>query len=142
MSEHWAEALSAHWGIEADLHRLDGEYDLNFRAEARDGAAYVLKVMRPGCEAALIEMQIAALTHLAKTAPEVPLPRVVPAGGGDLLVEAPDAAGETRLVWLQEALPGTRYADFRPHDPALIEDLGRQAGALAAGLAGAMLHDA
>ena len=136
MLQHWAKTLAAQWGIEADLERLDGEYDLNFRAVTREGRAHVLKVMRPGCEAALIKMQVAALTHLAEAAPELPLPRVITARGGERLIEANDPEGTPRLVWLQEALPGICYADFRPHDACLIEDLGRRAGALAAGLAG------
>ena len=33
MIEHWKTALESHWGIEAALHPLAGEYDLNFLAQ-------------------------------------------------------------------------------------------------------------
>ncbi|NUH66812.1 aminotransferase class III-fold pyridoxal phosphate-dependent enzyme [Sulfitobacter sp. S0837] len=135
MLQHWSKVLAEHWGIEADLHRLDGEYDLNFRATGRDGAGYVLKVMRAGCDAGLIDMQTAALAHVAEAAPDLPMPRVILSRSGDQVVEAADDAGETRLVWLQEALPGVCYAKFSPHTPALINELGRAAGGLAAALA-------
>ena len=49
---HWTHVLQEHWGITAELKRLDGEYDLNFLAEGPEGAGYVLKAMRPGCRLA------------------------------------------------------------------------------------------
>lgn len=42
---HWAAALKQHWGIDAELSRLDGEYDLNFLVNGRDGQGYILKAM-------------------------------------------------------------------------------------------------
>jgi len=85
LTEFWAEALRVHWGIEAVLERLDGEYDLNFLARARNGQDYVLKVMRPGCEAGLVEMQVAALDHIAEVAPGLPFPKVFAALDGAML---------------------------------------------------------
>ncbi len=133
MQAIWEQALQAHWGIAAALTRLDGEYDLNFRAEAGQGA-FILKVMRVGCDRALVEMQAAALAHVAQAA--VPMPRVVPAEDGALVVTVPDADGQERLIWLQTALPGICYAAFSPHGLGLIHDLGWQNGRLAAALAG------
>ena len=46
--DHWKHVLLTHWGIDAQLRRLDGEYDLNFLAETDTGDGYVLKAMRPG----------------------------------------------------------------------------------------------
>ena len=64
MTLHWTDALAQHWGIQATLTQLAGEYDLNFLAETSAGEGYILKVMRPGCDRALIEMQVSALTHV------------------------------------------------------------------------------
>ncbi|AUH35457.1 aminotransferase class III-fold pyridoxal phosphate-dependent enzyme [Paracoccus tegillarcae] len=134
--QDWAGLLRDNCGIEAALTRLNGEYDLNFRAETTEGAAFILKVMHAGCDPALIDMQIAALNHVAQQAPDLPMPRVIAARDGAQVVMATDADGQQRLVWLQTVLPGCCYADFSPHSPALIHDLGAQAGRLAAALAG------
>ncbi len=135
MNDDWAAVLSAEWRIEARLTRLDGEYDLNFRADSRRGT-HILKVMRPGCAADFIDMQVGALGHALAAAPDLPLPRVIPALSGAKVVTAEDAAGQPRLAWVQEALPGVCYAEFRPHTPALIEGLGARVGGLAAALEG------
>ncbi|MCQ0090977.1 aminotransferase class III-fold pyridoxal phosphate-dependent enzyme [Roseovarius sp. M141] len=135
MRDDWEQVLKAEWGIDAQLTQLDGEYDLNFRAVAARGT-YILKVMRPGCDASFIDMQVGALNHALAAAPDLPLPRPIAARSGAQVVTATDADGQPRLVWLQEALPGLCYAEFRPHSPALIEDLGVRVGALAAALEG------
>ncbi|MEZ5778042.1 MAG: aminotransferase class III-fold pyridoxal phosphate-dependent enzyme [Paracoccaceae bacterium] len=133
MQDIWTQALRAHWGIEARLTRLDGEYDLNFRAEVERGRSCILKVMREGCDPALVDMQTSALAHVAGRG--LALPNVMAAKGGALWVLGQDADGVQRLIWLQEALPGICYADFSPKSAALIRDLGAQAGGLARALA-------
>ena len=90
---HWQAALAAHWGIDAGLERLDGEYDLNFLARTAAGAGYVLKVMRRGCEAWLVDMQMKAFEHITARAPDLPCPQIVRAKGGEALLEIEDAAG-------------------------------------------------
>ena len=135
MHEIWADALREHWGYDAALTRLDGEYDLNFRARTAD-AEFILKVMRPGCERALVDMQATALAYVAQLAPGVPMSRVVPAQNSARVIIAQDDAGQDRLIWLQSALPGVCYAEFSPHAEVLIHDLGRQVGCLAAALVG------
>jgi len=122
--DHWTRALEAHWGINARLRRLDGEYDLNFMAEAPDGAGYVLKAMRPDCEAWLVEMQVAALDHIADRAPDLPSPGVIAAKGGEKFLRLADEDGAERLVWLIERLPGRCYADSAPKTLALIGEVG------------------
>ncbi|MCE8527157.1 aminotransferase class III-fold pyridoxal phosphate-dependent enzyme [Ruegeria pomeroyi] len=140
LTEFWAEALRVHWGIEAALERLDGEYDLNFLARGRNGRDYVLKVMRPECEAGLVEMQVAALDHIAEVAPGLPFPKVFAALDGAMLPEIADEAGAPRRVWLLERLPGRCYALSLPHSEELILKLGRVLGATDRALEG-FAHD-
>ena len=135
MQDIWADALREHWGIDAELHQLDGEYDLNFRATTAQGDAYILKVMRAGCDPALIDMQTAALAHVAQAAPDLPLPGAIASEEGAQVITVKDADANPRLIWLQQALPGGCYADFRPHSAALIHSLGARNGALTAALA-------
>lgn len=122
MEDFWAGVLRGIWGIEAALTRLDGEYDLNFLAETADGTGYVLKAMRPGCAASLVEMQTQALEHLA--AAGLPFPGVIRTAGGSAIAEVADEAGEIRLVWLLERLPGRCYAKSAPKTLPLIRELG------------------
>ncbi|WP_417713386.1 aminotransferase class III-fold pyridoxal phosphate-dependent enzyme [Pseudophaeobacter arcticus] len=133
--QHWADALNSHWGITADLRRLDGEYDLNFMATDTDGTSYVLKAMRPGCEVGLVEMQVQAFQHIASHAPELPCPRVIPASDGAAMLSLPDAEGVARLCWLLECLPGKCYAQATPKTPALIYEVGAVLGGTGKALA-------
>ena len=75
--EHWEQVLSDHWGIKAQFRKLDGEYDLNFLAETNSEAAYVVKVMRAGCDEWLVDMQVKAMEHIQTIDPTIPTPKVI-----------------------------------------------------------------
>src|SRR5262249_2431548 len=123
-----AEIARRLFGIEAAALSLPGEYDDNFHLRAADGREFVLKVMHPERERAFVEMQCAALEHLSKSAPSLSLPRVVASSSGDLFVETTPADGSRRLVWLLTFLQGKTLAEFRPHSPELLEELGEFLG--------------
>ncbi|WP_170603485.1 aminotransferase class III-fold pyridoxal phosphate-dependent enzyme [Ruegeria arenilitoris] len=127
--DHWAKALRSHWGLDARLTRLDGEYDLNFLVHAKNGQDYVLKVMRVDCQPELVDLQIKALDHLATSAPGLPFPKVFPSLDGLELPSIRDEQGQPRLVWLLEYLSGRCYADAKPKTTDLILKLGRVLGA-------------
>jgi 4-aminobutyrate aminotransferase-like enzyme/Ser/Thr protein kinase RdoA (MazF antagonist) len=133
---HWAAVLAEAYGLDAEIEPLDGEYDLNFSVLERGRRSHVLKVMRLGCDPELVDLQCAALAHLAEAAPSVPLPRVVPALDGALCVRRDGPDGQPRLLWLVTALDGVAYGRFRPQGLALVSDLGRRIGEMDAGLAG------
>ncbi len=138
--EHWRALLEQLWGIDAVLTRLDGEYDLNLLAHGDD--AYILKVMRSGCEPAFVDMQCRALEHIAahvagKHGPgAAPVPGVVRTTSGDLHATAPDETGSPRIVWLLERLPGVRYADWLPRTADLAHRIGSAVGAMDRALVG------
>lgn len=121
----WSDLLAHHYHIHGTLTPLPGEYDLNLLVTTDNATQYVLKVMRPDCDPALVELQCAALEHLATVAPDLPVPRLVRTHTGAAYVAAND-----RLIWLITALPGEVYATFRPHTAALRTDLGRRAAQL------------
>ncbi|HWZ98985.1 MAG TPA: aminotransferase class III-fold pyridoxal phosphate-dependent enzyme [Candidatus Dormibacteraeota bacterium] len=118
------------FGVEAAAHSLPGEYDDSFHLCASDGSEFVLKVMHPDRESGFVEMQCAVLQHLAKNASELPLPRVVPSANGDSFVEHKVSDDSHRLVWLLTFLNGKTLAEFRPHSPGLLEELGEFLGKL------------
>lgn len=120
--------------IEARAERLPGEYDDNFHLVAGDGRELVLKVMHAARDRSFLDLQCAALQHLANRAPQLPLPRVCPTPNGDFFTEAKLADETPRFVWLLTYLPGTVLAKVHPHAPNLLEDLGRFLGTLDAAL--------
>jgi 4-aminobutyrate aminotransferase-like enzyme/Ser/Thr protein kinase RdoA (MazF antagonist) len=116
------------FGLEADARALPGEYDDNFHLTASDGRGYVLKVMHAGRERSFVDMQCRALQHLARRAPHLAVPRVCPTPDGAAFQNVRLADGSERLVWLLTFLPGTVLADVKPHEPELLESLGRLLG--------------
>src|SRR5215470_7805683 len=119
-----AEIARRLFGIEASAHSLPGEYDDNFHLCAADGQEFVLKVMHPDRERGFVEMQCAVLEHLAEKACELPLPRVVPTLSGQSFEKTKLGDGGQRLVWLLTFLRGKTLAEFRPHTPELLRELG------------------
>ncbi len=126
--QHWEQVLSEHWGLEARLTMLAGEYDQNILVETDAGPGGVFKVMRPGCGPELVEMQIAALEHIAGHDADLPFPEVIATADGALSKVIPDAEGRDRLCWMLERLPGRCYAEAAPKTPDLIAELGRVLG--------------
>src|SRR5215472_11201501 len=116
------------YGLEVSARALPGEYDDNFHLSAADGRAFVLKVMHPARERSFIDLHCKALAHLAKRAPQLPLPRVISSRSGEPFeqITAPD--GSKRLVWSLSYLNGTVLVGVRPHSPELLRDLGRFLG--------------
>ncbi len=133
--QHWQTALKEKWGIVADLSPLDGEYDLNFLALGDQGNGYILKVMRAGCEAWLVDMQVRAFEHITARQPQLPCPIVVRATDEASLLTLKDERGEDRLVWLLGQLPGRCYAHVEPKSDALIHEVGHVLGGCALALA-------
>lgn len=121
--------------LEASAKSLPGEYDDNFLLTSADGREFVLKVMHPAREQSFVEMQCQALQHLAKGAPQLPLPRVCATPGGDAFTVATLSDGLKRLVWLLTYMPGTVLAKVNPRSPELLQSLGQFLGETDAALA-------
>jgi|HubBroStandDraft_5_1064220.scaffolds.fasta_scaffold30957_2 Ser/Thr protein kinase RdoA (MazF antagonist) len=115
------EAARDLFGIRAEAQPLAGEFDDNFRLTAADGSQYILKIMRPGCDPAFIDLQCRALERLAG----FPVPR--PA--------APVQTTEDgRLAWLLHCLPGRMLAEIS-RTPEMLLNLGRLLGQIDCALA-------
>jgi 4-aminobutyrate aminotransferase-like enzyme/Ser/Thr protein kinase RdoA (MazF antagonist) len=125
-----ARLASEIYGLEASARTLPSEYDDNFQLTSSDGRSLVLKVMCAAREREFIEMQCAALEHLAQRAPHLTLPRVCPARNGQAFVAATLADGTSRLVWMLTYLKGSVLADVKPHAAELFENLGHRLGEL------------
>jgi len=115
MSNHWEAKLSENFGIDASLESLDGEYDLNFFANA-SSKKYVLKVMRVGCEPDFINMQCAAIRML--NGKNLCTPEIIPTVSGADFASVNDEEGNLRLVWVIKAKSGVCYSKIysRPNN--------------------------
>jgi 4-aminobutyrate aminotransferase-like enzyme/Ser/Thr protein kinase RdoA (MazF antagonist) len=135
-TEQQAERVASDlYGLRAAARALPGEYDDNFRLISDSGASYVLKVMHPGQDRRLVDLQCRALEHLGQRAPALPVPRLVRTRAGEDCAETDAAGGARRLVWLLTYVPGRLLAEARPHTGALLSGLGRFLGELDAALA-------
>ena len=65
------------YGIDGSVESLAGERDQNCRVQAADGSRYVFKISNPSEPHSVVDFQIAALDHIAKAAPRLPVPRIV-----------------------------------------------------------------
>ena len=127
MSNHWEAKLSENFGIDASLESLDGEYDLNFFANA-SSKKYVLKVMRVGCEPDFINMQCAAIRML--NGKNLCTPEIIPTVSGADFASVNDEEGNLRLVWVIKAKSGVCYSKIYPRPIDFIYDLGKKIGGL------------
>ena len=117
-----------HFGVDGRATVLPSERDQNFLIAGADGVRMVLKVANAAEPRAMIEAQQRAITHLAARLDITP--RVLSTVHGRALadVTAPD---DTRhLVWAVSWLAGVPLATVARRSRALLEDLGRQVGAL------------
>jgi 4-aminobutyrate aminotransferase-like enzyme/Ser/Thr protein kinase RdoA (MazF antagonist) len=125
--------LATHWRLQGAARPLPGERDRNFHVYTSDAREFVLKIASPLEDASAIELQMAALGHLASHAPSVPVPRVVPAVDGRPVVPH-SVGGEALSARLLTWLPGRPLAGVSPHAPALLRAIGQSLGSLARAL--------
>ena len=102
----YQQELSQQFGLQGLLSRLPGEYDLNFLVSDNNDPVAVLKVMRPGCDEVLVDMQCAAMEHLCQTGSALPLPRVVRSQDQSAFAVIQDQKGQSRLAWCIGHLKG------------------------------------
>lgn len=115
-----AGALREHWGIDAELERLDTERDDTFRA-----GDMLIKIAHPADDPVLIDMQSAALAHVAAVDPGIPVQRVV----------GPSVEIAGRVARVLTWLDGDLVEDHELPDE-FYEDAGRMLGRLNEALAG------
>lgn len=134
-SLYWQNYIRTGYGLAGVVSRLDGEMDINLAVHDGDRLRAVFKIMHPDCDPGLVDMQVAALDHLAKVTPDLPVPRVVRRNDGGASAITKDAAGQPRITWMISAMEGVTLGSMRPHPPELIEEIGQALGAVTSGLA-------
>lgn len=95
------------YSIDGQATRFATEKDDTFRIDAADGARYVLKVSNPGESLAELDLQVAAMRHVAAHAPHLPVPRVIAGIDGQFVVPLDAAADQVdRTARLYSYLEG------------------------------------
>lgn len=123
------------YNLDARASRLPGEYDDNFHLALSGGREFVLKVMHPARERSFIDLQCAALQHLAQRARRLSLPRVCAARNGESFVLA-NVGDSQRFVWLLSYISRKVFAEAKPHSAELLRSLGTFLGELDSALSG------
>jgi 4-aminobutyrate aminotransferase-like enzyme/Ser/Thr protein kinase RdoA (MazF antagonist) len=118
----------------AGVEPLPGEHDQNFHLTSEAGEEFMLKLSHAGEERAILDLQHAALAHLANAAPSLALPTVRATITGESIASVPDpsgtAGGAEHFVWMLTYVPGRLLARTSPHSPALLRSLGECLGTL------------
>ena len=122
------------YGITASATPLPGEYDDNFHLRTEAGGSYVLKVMHPEHPRSLIELQCAALQHLAEHAPGLVLPRLQMTTSSEAITSITAQDDSQRLVWMLSYVPGQLLVKANPHTHELLYSLGQFLGQMNAAL--------
>ena len=120
VSQAQAEEIARqYYGVSGTAERLAAEHDDVFRLTTADGTSRLIKVGAVDPVAAGTSFQTAVLRHLERTAPELPVQRVIPAldGRAELLLD------ERRLVRMTTYLEG-RPLGWAPASAALRRDIG------------------
>ncbi|MGO4840685.1 phosphotransferase, partial [Rhizobiaceae sp. 2RAB30] len=123
-----------HFGLSGAASPLDSERDQNFRLAVGD-EAWILKIVNASEPAVESAFQTALLDHLARTAPDLAVPRLRKTLGGAVLGEVAGSAGERHAVRLVSWLQGRPLAETT-RGPALFESLGAMLGRLDRALQG------
>ena len=125
--------LARDYGLDAELAPLVSERDQNWRVEG-GGLRAVLKIANAAEDRAFLDLQNATLQHLALAAPDLGVPRLLPARQGSPMVEWP-GAGTRHCVRLLSYLPGTLYSGAAK-SPQLLASLGDFMGRFSLALRG------
>jgi Ser/Thr protein kinase RdoA (MazF antagonist) len=94
------------FGIAGDATRFSTEKDDTFRIDTTDGKRYVLKVSNPGESVEELDLQVAAMRHIARVAPHLPVPRVIDSIDERAIVNIVTQADERRTARLYSYVEG------------------------------------
>src|ERR687891_80385 len=77
-----AELAQELYGLDATARLLVSERDQNFVLDAADGSRWVLKISNAAEDARVIDMEVAAVDHVAAMDSGLPVPRARPSRKG------------------------------------------------------------
>lgn len=124
-----------HFGVSASFTRLSGEVDFNFLLKDGQGACFLLKIANPDTPPDLLDMQNAAMAHLAAQDWDLCIPQAIPNQEGELVSRFETRQGEFLYARLLTWVPGRPLAAVNPHSTELLFAIGSMLGQLSRALA-------
>src|SRR5258706_149261 len=95
------------FGVESSsIKPLAGERDQNFRVDTAGGQRFLFKISNPVDDRPVLAMQAAALRHVERVDPGLPVMRALPTAAGESWVEVPGPDSRTYPARLFTFLPG------------------------------------
>jgi hydroxylysine kinase len=137
-----AESLARqHYGLTVTASPLAGERDSNFRLRDATGQDYVLKLMHPAEEPAVVDLQDQALLAIERNDPALPVPRLIRpiAASGTSLVCQGDS-GLPRILRVLTYLQGRPFARSIGSGPPPVRHLAECLARLDRALSGLRHH--
>ena len=131
-----------YWGLAGEFTPLEGERDQNHRVTTADGTSFVLKVSAAGESEGAVDFQVAALRHLERTSPDLPVPRVIASKAGNDREWIAAADGTRHMLRLLSWLPGAPVSQGAPLTVNLLRNVAAFQARLARGLRGFFHPDA
>lgn len=119
-----SQVLQETYGRVGKLDPLDSERDRNYRVTENDGRRSVLKIANSAESPSITAYQTDALVHIAQTAPALPVPRVIPATSGALIIDAIAEDGRKHSVRLFSWIDGAPI-DTLARSDGVVRQLGR-----------------
>ncbi len=123
------------FGVTGALTALAGERDQNFRVDTAGGQRFLFKISNPADTRPVLDMQTAALRHIERVDPGLPVMRVIRGTAGEPWAEVPGPDGRAYPVRLFTFLPGRTMAAADLTIPA-IRSVGRTTARLGRALRG------
>lgn len=99
------------YGIHGTATPLGGERDQNCTIETAEGARYVLKISNLSDPVSVVDFQIAALEHIARATPDLPVPRVMRTLDGATRGQVSLAGGGQAFVRMLTYLDGVQIRE-------------------------------
>ncbi len=125
---------NSQFDIVGELKALVSDRDQNFSV-CNGSSDYVFKIANQDEDEGFLDFQNKALLHLAQTAPSLTLPRLVPAVGGQDMVEFTGKGDVPHLTRVLTYVPGRLFSDVEK-TANLFSSLGAYMGKLSYGLQG------
>ena len=106
--------LDQFYGLKGELLRIPTEKDETFRLQNADGA-YLVKLSPSDEDPMFVQLQTACMEHLERTAPKLPVQRIVRSldGGAEVLVPTPRGPFD-RVLRVMRFMPGLLLASDTP----------------------------
>lgn len=134
-SEDARDILARHYNIRVRTSRaLPSELDRNYFLESATGKRYVLKVSHLSVSDEILDLQNAALEHLAQSMDL--FSKVIRANDGRATIAVTSTSGVQYRARVLTYIQGISLREFRPHSPRLLANIGTRLGELSTALQG------